>query len=336
MLWAGEWRRKVPRSLPVQTSLWFCGWLASSIPQMSRLAEMYVTLCSWAATNNSCFYHSGVYNSSTLTIFEALDSYPLSLLSLKYMFLFTVDMAAHLTASVFPLDDLCLVNRNSVRLIRVGQSTHNLQAVVTQEDSSSLLSTLCWGKVNCLMGGSACSWPPFWFLDLFYLPQPRVGLWWSVTGEDIPEADPDCAWVPDSSKSHLSCSIFSISELLLGKTVQQPMDCLCNGSLLLTAVFSVNYLVLDSGLLMDTLACMLAYCSKSDLSGGGRACSLSVVALCALCKQSKCGLWAEEVPSGTTLCARGTGWFHKDFESSQEGCRKSQSSFSSCHDFFFF
>lgn len=80
---------------------------------------------------------------------------------------------------------------------------------------------------------------------------------------------------------------------------------------------------------------MLAYCSKSDLSGGGRACSLSVVALCALCKQSKCGLWAEEVPSGTALCARGTGWFHKDFESSQEGCRKSQSSFSSCHDFFF-
>lgn len=191
-------------------------------------------------------------------------------------------MSAHLTASVFPLDDLCLVNRNSVRLIRVGQSTHNLQAVVTQEDSSSLLSTWCWGKVNCLMGGSACSWPPFRFLDLFYLPQPRVGLWWSVTGEDIPEADPDCAWVPDSSKSHLSCSIFFISELLLGKTVQQPMDCLCNGSLLLTAVFSANYLVLDSGLLVDTLACWHTVASlTSPVVAEPAACPWWLCVLCA-------------------------------------------------------
>lgn len=71
------------------------------------------------------------------------------------MFLFAVDLSAHLTASVSPLDDLCLVNRN--RLIRVGRSTHNSQALVTQEDNSSLLSSLGWGKVNCLMGGSAGS-----------------------------------------------------------------------------------------------------------------------------------------------------------------------------------
>lgn len=48
---------------------------------------------------------------------------------------------------------------------------------------------------------------------------------------------PHDAQVLDSGKSQLSCSLLSISELLLEQTAQQPVDCLCNGSLLSTAVF---------------------------------------------------------------------------------------------------
>lgn len=122
------------------------GWL----PAFLRWADWQKCLwllCSWAATNNSGFYPSAVCNSSTLAVFEALNSCHLSL---QYVVLFGGDLSAHLTASVSPLHDLCLVNRNRERLIRVGQPTHDLEAVVTQKDKSSLLSSLCWGKVSCL------------------------------------------------------------------------------------------------------------------------------------------------------------------------------------------
>lgn len=240
------------------------------------------------------------------------------------MLLFAVDLSAHPTASVSPLDVLCLVNRNSIRLIGAGQSTHNLQAAVTQEDRSFLLSSLRWGKVDCLMGGSACSWLLFQFPDLFYLPELCSELWWSVTGEDIPAANPDCVWIPDSSRGHLSCSLFSISELLLRKAAKQPAGCLGSGSLLSAAVFPGHCLVLNSVSLMAALA----FCSSSDLSlpvHGGSACSVQTERV-----------WSagREVPSGSALCARGARRFHEDFELSREGCWKSQSKFSSCHDFF--
>lgn len=127
--------------------------------------------CSWAATNNSCLCKGGVYKKFNLNYIWSTG------LILSNVFLVTWFVS---TSHSFCF--LCLVNRSSVRLIRVGQSTHNLQAVVTQEDNSSLLSPSCWGNVNCLTGGSARSWLPFWFLDLFYLLQPRGGLWWTVTG----------------------------------------------------------------------------------------------------------------------------------------------------------
>lgn len=59
----------------------FHGSLHGLVPAFLRWADCQKCvrlLGSWAATNNSCFYHHGVRNSSTLTIFEALGSYPLS------------------------------------------------------------------------------------------------------------------------------------------------------------------------------------------------------------------------------------------------------------------
>lgn len=54
-------------------------------------------LCSWATTNNSGFHPCAVHSSSTLAIFEALNSCPLSL---QYLVLLGGDVSAHLTASV--------------------------------------------------------------------------------------------------------------------------------------------------------------------------------------------------------------------------------------------
>lgn len=205
------------------------------------------------------------------------------ILSLKYMLLFAFDLSAHLTASVSPLDLLCLVNRNSIRLIGAGQSTHNLQAAVTQEDRSFSLSSLRWGKVDCLMGGSACSWLLFQFPDLFYLPQLCSELWWSVAGENIPEANPDCVWIPDSSRitcpaapsPFLSCSWesqWSSPRVALAVAV-----CCQQLSFLVTVWF---WTVSHSWILWCSAAALTSRCP-------------STAAPRVLCKQSTCGLPAE-------------------------------------------
>lgn len=83
------------------------------------------------------------------------------------------------------------------------------------------------------------------------------------------------------SKNHLSSSLLSLSELLLGETARQPVSCLCNGILLSTAVFSGGGLVLDSGLLRGTLACWRSAASPTSPAvaellsvHGGSACSV--------------------------------------------------------------
>lgn len=222
MLWAGGWRRKVPRSLPVQTSSWFCGWLASSIPQMSRLTEMYVTLCSWAATNNSCFYHSGVYSSSTLTIFEAPDSYSLSLslsqihvsvhcwyVSTSHSFCFPIRWSllgkqeqckTHQGRAVNPqLTGCCDSGGQFIFVVHLmlgeGELSHGWQCLflTTVSVSWPVLPPPAtrWVVMECYWGGHPRGWPWLCMGSWFQQKSPVLQYllhFWAAPGKDSPAA----------------------------------------------------------------------------------------------------------------------------------------------------
>lgn len=179
-------------------------------------------LCSWAATNNSGFYPGAVCNNSTLAVFEALNSCPLSL---QYVVLFGGDLSADLTAC-FPTP-WSLLGKQEQGETHQGRAANPQLRGCCDSEGQVILVLFMLGQRELSVGDNVCSWPPVWFLDWFYLPQPRAGLWWSVTGEDIPEANPDDAWLLNSGRSHLSCCHLSISELLLEQTAQQLVDCLC-------------------------------------------------------------------------------------------------------------
>lgn len=183
-------------------------------------------------------------------------------------------MCQHISQPLFPTPWSLLGKQEQGQTHQGRAASPQLGGCCDSEGRVILVVLFVLGQRELSVGDTVCSWPPVWFLDWFYLPQPRAGIvmecdwggcsrgqpWWCMGSEFWQKSPvllpPLHVWAAPGTNSPAACGL--------------PL--LCFLGLVWSWTTAYSWVLWCAGILT------------------------SLVGTEWLCRHSKCALWAEEVP----------------------------------------